>query len=306
VWRALTNAPAYDENLADYANNGVALYNKIKGKLDQGFGVGLVTWNEASRDVNQHAFSIVDAGIANLNDGRQIYLVRVFNPHHKDTLQNNAFADDSTVWNRVKNKASFKLETSQDGLYWVQIPDLIQNYYSISYVEVRAHYEAFAKEIALKEGTNTYKTTFTLSGAKGESIYINIDTPSARMFKENCKITFSPKNFYVTTPSGKTLYGRITRWSDGKGGIANIDGALKIDNPEDGTYTVTASIEKNSAIAYTFPINAYFPSGTLKFVEDNADNVNINRKSCPNNCNGNGRCNSFNGKCICLMGVIYY
>ena len=241
-----------------------------------------------------------------MKDGSKISLINVFNPHHQDTFTNNAFADASSVWDRVSNKAKFNVENKPDGLYWVQISDILQNYNAVYFSEVRTHYEAHYKDIALKEGTNTYRTTFTLSNVKGEALYVNIETPDERMYKENCKLPFTPKYYTVTTPSGGTLSGKLTRWGNGKGGISKVEGQLKIENPVAGTYTITASVEKSAPYAYVFTINTYSPSGTLEFPNDDAGNVALNKKKCQNDCNGNGRCNFFNGRCSCLNGVNNY
>ena len=230
------------------------------------------------RDVNGHAFSIMGAAVAILDDESKFHLIKIFNPHHEDTFVNNTFADNSSIWDRVTNLDDFHLEkTEEDGVYWVPIDDVINNYDGICIAKVKAHYEAQYKDIALKEGTNTYSTSFRLSNVKEKTVYVNVETLPERisMSEKECEVPYIPVNdeYTVTTPSGKTLKGKYEKSENGTK-IISVTGPLKIKDPEDGLYEIILDIEKIAAYAYTFTINTYAPSGTLEFTNDDSLNEN--------------------------------
>jgi len=62
---------------------------------------------------------------------------------------------------------------------------------------------------------------------------------------------------------------------------------------------VSATVERKKSYHHYFTFTTYANKNSVKFAEKSDNEIVKNIKKCPNDCNGKGRCNTYNGKCTC-------
>lgn len=288
IWRSLTQAPTYWKNINTFT--AANLFATLQGFFANEFAVGISSPGKGyTHDVDGHAFSMLGAHKVTLDSGSTVNLIRMMNPWHSDEWSTNPWADDSSKWTqRVKNQVPW-VNSKEDGIYYVEISDFMNNYQSISWAEIRKGYGAAFEDVSFKPSVSNYETQFTLKNGGGNTIYVAIDEPDKRILLEGCTLPFKVNSIQVKSQNGKVFY-------------AENDNTVRIDNAGDGTYTVQVSINNLKSYSKYFTISTYNPVDTITFSPISNNQIIYNKLRCPNGCSSHGRCNAFNGQCSCIEG----
>lgn len=201
----------------------------------------------------------------------------------------NPWADTQSVWTEtVKRQVPYT--NSDDGQFYVTPADYLGNFGVTNWAEVRKGYEVTFQDLGIPSNKVNYVIKFKVSNNLKRDLYIFIDKPDGRLL-QGCGESFSIDNINVKG-SGKTY------------NPENYGTSVKVEAAADGEYIISFSFERKQSFLQYFTVSIYAASGTIEFLPNQySDIVNKLVKTCSNNCNNQGKCNTFNGVCACYFGV---
>ena len=155
---------------------------------------------------------------------------------------------------------------------------------------MRKGYEVAFQDLGIPSSKVDYVFQFKVSNNLNRDLYIFIDKPDSRLL-QGCGESFSLTSINVKG-SLKTYYPE------------SYGDSVKVEAAADGEYTISFSFERRQSFLQYFTVSIYAASGTIEFLANQySDIVNKLVQTCSNNCNNQGRCNTFNGVCTCYFGV---
>lgn len=278
-----------------------SVYDFIKNLLNQQFAVGTATVDVSdTKEVGGHAYAILDAIEVTLDNGSKQKLFRIYNPWNSDYWGGNPWGDTGANWT-PKVKAQVDFVNKNDGQFYTSTSDFLNNFGATNWAEDQKDYDIAFQDISLTSTAinkqSSFETKFRVSNNGNRVLYVMIDT-SDRRLQMNCGSPWNLLNLKVVSPTGK-VFNQQLGWQNDEGLT------IKIDNAENGDYTVTATVVRNKIYALYFTITTYSAKDTVQFLpRANNEIVIQNQVTCPSDCSGQGRCNSFNGECHCYYPVI--
>lgn len=221
----------------------------------------------------------------------------MYNPWNSEVWQENPWGDDSQNWTEnVKSQVNYV--KGNDGQFWTSTSDYLSNFGMMNWAEIQRDYDVAFQDIPLtsrNDETVKYETKVQITGNNKKVLYISVDEVDSRL-QRGCGSPWNIQNLNVAGPNGQVYTPKGP--SDGY--------TVKIENAADGVYTVTAEVTKRKDYALYFTVTTYSARGVASFLaRPNSDVVIPNKKQCPNNCNGKGRCNLYSGECTCYFPVHY-
>lgn len=276
--------------------NTSSLYDLLKDLFEKNFAVGAATVGQKLKnEVGGHAYSVLGVYEVTLDDKTtKVKLVRYFNPWHSEVWKTNPWGDNSANWTDfVKNQVPYL--QGNDGIVFSTIEDYhgnfgvtnwaeIHDYYDISFIDIAFNFDDFSN--------HQFEVNFTYFGDPGQDIYIFNDQSNGRLLL-GCTAPVSISGFSVIYQNG-TVY-------------KTNGNTVKIRNAPAGLYKAVFSIKKNQKYVKYFTITGYSQQGRMNFIPlKNNEILDFSKKKCPNNCNLQGSCNSFDGTCKCYFGVVSF
>lgn len=282
VWRALLGAPVFDQWHG--SKTGVEIWQLIKDLISKGFAVGAATSAAPNtKEVQSHAYAVLGAYEITLENGSRQKLILYHNPWSTDYWPDNPWADTSSKWtDYVKKQLPMYSNSQDDGLTFVTPDDYVKNFGITNWVEIRKDYEVNWIDVAFKANQDRYQIDFTVNSDQ-KDVYVFVDLPATRQLL-GCDSPFNAWNMEVTAPNGQKFTG---------------DNKVKIANAAKGKYSLVLLATSEKDWMKYFTVSSYGPLNSLVFSEIPDNQIILNEKKCPNDCSNHGRCNSFNGKCIC-------
>lgn len=282
VWKALLGAPTFEK--WHEKSTGLELWTLIKNLISQGFAVGAATSSAPNtHEVASHAYAVLGAYEVTLDNGSKQKLILYHNPWSRDVWAENPWGDASPKWTaKVKAQLPMYNNSAEDGLTFVTPEDYVNNFGITNWVEIHKDYDVSWLDIAFHEGSEQYTVNFNLV-SNGKDAYVFVDKPNTRQLL-GCDPHFDAYDMVVTAPNGAKFTG---------------DDKVKIPNAAAGKYTLTVQANSRKAWAKYFTVSAYAFQNSLGFEEPANNAISYNEKSCPKDCNDNGRCNTFKGVCTC-------
>lgn len=270
------------------------LFDLLVDLLAKDYVLGAATiGNVAKNEVGGHAYATLGAYNVELDDGQKVKLVRYFNPWHSEVWKNNSWGDDSKNWTD-KVKAQVPYLTGNDGVVFSTIEDYHSNFGVTNWAEIQDDFDISFIDLAMNDDDlllHDFETQFYYGGSNQRPLYIFNDQSNGRLLM-GCTNPLSVSSIIVIDPSGKST-------------TVNED-QVKIDRPEPGLYTVRIRAKKQHSYARYLTVTTYAMIDKVKFVPKENNEVKYYKKSCPNNCNFQGKCNTFSGECSCFFGVNFY
>jgi len=247
-----------------------------------------------TNEVGGHAYAVLGAYEVTLDNGAQVKLVRYFNPLRTEVWKTNPWGDTSPKWtNNVKKQVPFT--NGNDGVVFSTIEDFFVKFKVTNWAEIHDDYDVSFIDVAFNYADSSfhyYEINFIYFGDADNDLYIFNDQSNGKLLL-GCSSLISISNFSVVSSNG-TVYS------------ASSD-TVKISKAAPGIYKACFSIKKNQKYVKYFTMTAYSKKGKLNFILPK-DNVVIEyqKKQCPNNCNLQGKCNTFIGTCTCYFGVFFF
>lgn len=282
VWKALLSAPAFE--LWHKEKNGNEIWSIIKDLTDKGFAVGASTnLSPKTNEVSEHTYAVLGAVEVILENGSTQKLILYHNPWGIDYWKNNPWGDGSPNWtpNIIEQVSVYKNNTN-DGLTFVTPEDYLQNFGLTNWVEIQKHYEAIWIDVAYKSTKENYSIAFNISSS-GKDVFFFVDQPNVRQ-NMGCRMPFVAYDMNIEDSSGNIYEGFSS---------------IKIPKAEKGSYKFNIKVSSRKEWVKFFTVSSYCPEGSVIFEEINDNIINFNEKKCPNDCNGQGRCNIYKGECKC-------
>ena len=241
--------------------------------------------------VGGHAFAVLGVYNVTLDNGNKVKFVRYFNPWHQDanifknTLK--PWGDTSSNWtNYVKSQVPYM--SASDGIEFSDVKDFINDFSCTSWGELHDNYDVSYIDIGVNSNRQYFEVNFTYYGDPENVVYIFYDNFNDRNNQGgSCPTPFSLTSISVIYQNG-TKYGST------------------ISNAPQGTYKAKFQVTKNKDYMKYFTLTAYTQAGKFNFVPLANNQINDIIVQCPNNCNLQGRCNTFDGTCTCYFGVNKY
>lgn len=257
------------------------------------FVVGSATVSQkANNEVGGHAYSVLGVYEVTLDDKQtKVKLVRYFNPWHSEVWKTNPWGDASANWtDYVKSQVPYI--KGNDGIVFSTIEDYHANFGVTNWAEIHDHYDVSFIDIAFNHDDtfpHPFEVNFTYYGDDGNDLYIFNDQSDGRLLL-GCSAPVSISGFSVFHQNGTEFKASGS--------------TVKIENAPKGKYVAKFYMRKNQNYTKSFTITGYSQEGKLNFIPPN-DNViiDLKKKQCPENCNLQGSCNTFDGKCRCYFGV---
>jgi hypothetical protein len=179
--RDLTGAP-YDR-IEDYSDLNVA-WEKLKLHNAQNFIITCFTKStevteEKSGEglVSGHAYSILDVREVMDSRGKLARLVQIRNPWGKFEWTGN-FSDNSPLWT-PQAKAELKIETKDDGVFWMPFEDFVQYFEGIGTVKTHPGY--VGNSVFVKRADDQSLTTIRLTIRQQTNLTLSIDQIDSRI-----------------------------------------------------------------------------------------------------------------------------
>ena len=273
------------------------LFDLISEKITKGYPVGAGT-SEFTKLVKTHAYTVLNTYNLKLRNGQNVKLIKCYNPWRKDsTWSDNPWNDDKAVWTDELKSLTGQANNLEDGVFFLSPEDYYSNFDSTSWVTARRDYDVAFADVPIdpKITTSTkYSTTFTVNNPSGEAIYVYIDVPNRRLFKNTAGVACNQpyKVDYFSAKSGADTFKPV------------YEGQYVLKVYKSGTYNFDFSITNSANYNNFVTITAYGPKGTVEFAKQNSK-VGLNCAALKN-CNFNGFCNTLTGTCQCNVGVPYF
>lgn len=291
----MTQAPIFEVYHSRQGFTSDTVFTFAKNLLAKQYPVGAATVAVPNtREVEGHAYSILEAIEVTLDNGSTEKLFKMYNPWNEDYWKGNPWGDTGYMWTENLKKQVNYINNLKDGLFYTSTKDFLTNFGASNWAEVDQNYDIVYQDISMNQKADKnypvkFDTQFTLKNNGGKTIYIFVDSTDERL-QNKCGQPYYVFTLKVVGPNGVTYES-----SDFKDGIT-----LKIENPKDGLFTVTASIIKYQDYALYFTITSYATINTVEFLPKANNEILVpNKIDCINGCNGKGRCNLFEGKCNC-------
>ena len=261
----------------------------------QNFAVGTATiYNTANNEVGGHAYSVLGAYEITTDNGTKVKLIRYFNPWHVEVWNTNPWGDSSANWTNY-TKSQVPYLKGNDGIVYSTVEDFYVNFGVTNWAEIHDDYDVSFIDVAFNYddlANHYFEVNFTYFGDAGNDLYIFNDQSDGRLLL-GCNSAVSISSLVVIFQNG-TVY------------RAGGD-TLKISNAPKGSYKATFYMKKNQNYVKYFTLTSYSQAGKLNFVPlANNEILDYKEKECPNNCNLQGRCNTFDGTCKCYFGVYFH
>lgn len=291
MWSGISQARTFDQWHSSI--NSTDLFYLIDNLFKNRYIVGAATVsNTANNEVNGHAYSVLGAYEVTTDNGTTVKLIRYFNPWHVEVWKTNPWGDNSANWTNY-TKSQVPYLNGNDGIVFSTVEDYHDNFGVTNWAEIQDDYDISFIDIAFNNNDSLphgFEVNFTYFGNVGHDLYIFNDESDGRLLL-GCPAPVSISSFIVTFQNG-TVY-------RGSGST------VKIANATPGVYKAKFNMQKNQNFVNTFTLTAYAQYGKVNFIPP-ANNVVIDyqKKQCPNACNLQGSCNSYDGTCRCYFGVI--
>lgn len=293
VWRSLTQAPVFSAYHTSKNFNADTVFTFVRDLLDHEFAVGSATVGiPSTHEVGGHAYAILDAVILKLENGGTQNLFKMYNPWNSEVWAENPWGDESPKWTDFTKK-QVNLVKNNDGIFYTSTQDYLSNFGMVNWAEIQKDYEITFQDIALNSDIDAkvdYTTKFTVKNNNNKNIYAFIDITDWRL-EQGCGDPWSVLSLKVIDQNNKVYV------------LSSGDEAvIKIDNAPDGTYTILASAVKKKEYGRYFTLTVYAGINTVQFIDKENNDIKYKEtKQCPNDCNGKGRCNLYQGICTCYF-----
>lgn len=226
------------------------------------------------------------------DNGEAVKLVRYFNPWNSEVWGANPWGDNSANWTNF-TKAQVPYVNDNDGIVFSTVEDYFLNFDWTNWAEIEDNYDISYVDLGMNYddlSTHSYQTQFIYNGSSTTPIHIFSDQSQQRAGGCGSPVSFS--NFVVKAPNGAIYQSNQPR--------------VKIADPVSGIYNVTFKAARSKYYARYLTITSYAPANSIVFIPKTEDEIKYLKKTCSNNCNSQGRCNTLNGLCECFFGVITF
>ena len=249
--------------------------------------------NVANNEVGGHAYSVLGTYEINTDNGTSVKLVRYFNPWHAEVWNTNPWGDNSANWTNY-TKSQVPYLNGNDGIVFSTVEDYAVNFGVTNWGEIHDDFDVSFIDIAFNYAdlsSHYFEVNFTYFGDAGNDLYIFNDQSDGRLLL-GCNAPLS-------------ISGLVVIYQNGTSYKANGD-TVKIANASRGTYKASFYMKKNQNYVKYLTLTGYSQAGKLNFIPvAHNEIIDYQKKQCPNNCNLQGRCNTFDGTCTCYFGVIF-
>ena len=268
------------------------LFDFLADLFQKNYAVGCATVsNKEANEVGGHAYAVLGVYNVTTENGTRVKLVRYFNPWHAEVWKTNPWGDNSANWTEMVKKQVPYIK-GNDGMVFSTIEDFHGNFGVTNWAEINDDYDANFIDVAFNYddlSTHKFEVNFTYYGDPGLDVYIFNDQSDGRLLL-GCAAPVSISNFVVYSPN-RTVF-------KANGNV------VKITNAQKGMYKASFSMKKNMKFVKSFTLTAYCQEGNVNFIPPKKNIIiDLQKKSCPNHCNFQGSCNTFDGTCKCYFGV---
>ena len=271
------------------------MFDLLLNLFTKNYVIGCATIsNIANNEVGGHAYAVLGAYEVTLDNGTHVKLVRYFNPWRSEVWKTNPWGDNSANWtDNLKNQVPYM--NGNDGIVFSTIEDFYVNFGVTNWAEIQDDYDVSFIDVAFNYADSSfhhYEINFTYFGDADNDLYIFNDQSDGRLLL-GCSAPVSISSFSVVSPNGSVY--------------STSSDTVKISNAAPGIYKATFNIKKNQQYVKYFTLTAYSKEGKLNFIPPPKNTlIQYQKKQCPNNCNLQGKCNTFNGSCTCYFGVLLF
>lgn len=258
--------------------------------------------------IRGHAFSILgifDVKVKGLGDPDFpsfdiLTLFYLYNPWGTD-IPDNMRENPKDIFKKkdlLGKGFALKIDNIDDGKTFVEYSDVLRYFEKINMYETFENHEVISKKIDFLDVETDFEVNFTLNSSSGSKCFLFFNllndvllSPQIQPYHIESLEVFPPlsnKTFYLEPSSGDNMFY--------KGISFQAEASLN--------YILKFRLKKfHYDIVDHFFLSFYTPESSTQI-----NSINISKKNeiCPENCNQNGKCNNFDGTCVCFPKVIFY